>query len=918
MTELKTAAPSSTLDSPPPEAVRPRPSILMVDDQPARLLTYEAMLSGLGVDCVRALSGLEALEKLLKQEFAVILLDVEMPGMDGFELARTLREHPRLERTPIIFVTGVHVSELDQLKGYEVGAIDYISVPVVAEILRSKVALLVELHQRRSELQALNRSLQETREKLEADHATRLAEKDAQLQAAFENHPDQLTVVMRPHRNEQGQIDDWVYLNANSNALKLLGIDRESFVGRRISEVLGDRAKQAIERCNRVHSSETPLRYEARFGATDMAITLFPAGNDMVISSAMDVTERKRAENALAETERRNRALFENAPVGIAHNAMDGRFEYVNQAFCDLVGYTADELCKLTWQHITHPDDIESDRVLGGRVISGELPYYTVEKRYMCKDGKSVWVSSFGNFVRDDAGRPVQGVAIIVDITERKLAEQAVRESRERLVMAKSAAQLGIYDWDIVANVVRWDDRVYELWGIDSTTAVNYEAFISGVHPDDISAVQASVDASLDPNGEGRYHSTYRVVNGRDGLTRWIEAAGNAVFEHGRAVRLIGTVQDITEKKVTEQKLRDNDRRKDEFLAMLAHELRNPIAPIRNAAEVLARLVGAEAPQRTLVEMIQRQGAHLSRILDGLLDAARITQGRIELRREVVSLVACAEHAMESVSSQVQSNQLNISFTRNGNPLYVFADRVRLEQCIGNLLSNAAKFTDAHGTVSVRLFVDGPHAVVEVKDSGIGIAPEFLPHVFDLFAQSERALDRAEGGLGVGLSVCKQLIEMQGGSVSATSEGIGRGSTFTLRVPLHDKPFELNMIDATGIESGRRVLVVDDNRDAADSLSMCLQLDGHSTKAVYSAESAIAQLKEFAPDVVLLDIGLPRMDGYQVARHIRAASSRVRMIALTGYGQEEDKQRTAAAGFDAHLTKPVDMTALRVALKVAD
>jgi signal transduction histidine kinase/DNA-binding response OmpR family regulator len=678
MSELKPQAPPTTFVPPPSDPVRPRASILMVDDQPARLLTYEAMLSGLGVECVRALSGLEALDKLLKQEFAVILLDVHMPDMDGFEVARAVREHPRLERTPIIFVTGVHVTELDQLKGYEVGAIDYISVPVVAEILRSKVALLVELHQRRAELKSLNEALRDTREQLEAEHARMLAEKDAQLQA-FEHHPDQITVVMRPHHNAAGEIDDWVYLNVNGKALDLLERERDAVIGRKVSDLFGVGAHQPIEHCTRVHTTGEPLRYEARVGNKDIAITIFPAGKDMVVSSGIDVTDRK-------------------------------------------------------------------------------------------------------------------------------LAEQALRESREQLV------------------------------------------------------------------------------------------------------------KDIAEKEAAEQKLRDNDRRKDEFLAMLAHELRNPIAPIRNAAEVLSRLVG-DSQSRTLVGMIQRQGAHLSRILDDLLDVARITQGRIELRREVVSLTSCIEHALEIVQPQVSANQLHVSFTRTAQPLYVHADRVRLEQCIGNVLSNAVKYTDAGGEVRVALFIEDANAVVEVQDSGIGIAAKFLPHVFDLFAQGERALDRPEGGLGVGLSVCKQLIEMHGGSVAGTSDGIGCGATFRLRLPLQEKPFELKMPDAPGVESSRRVLIVDDNRDAADSLAMCLQLDGHAAKAVYSAEGALEQLDMFAPEVVLLDIGLPRMNGYQVAQRIRAAGSSIKMIALTGYGQEEDKERTHAAGFNAHFTKPVDISALRCAIE---
>lgn len=777
MSELKTGA-SRAPDLPVSGGGRSRAGILMVDDQPARLLTYEAILTGLDVDCVRAHSGVEALEKLLKQEFAVILLDIHMPGMDGFEVARAVREHPRLESTPIIFVTGVRSSELDRLRGYELGAIDYISVPVVPEILRSKVAVLVELYARRRELQALN---------------------------------------------------------------------------------------------------------------------------------------RERAALALRETERRNRALVENAPVGIAHESIDGRFEYVNEAFCAIVGYSADDLRGMTWRQIMHPEDIEKDVVLRQRAITGELPHYTLEMRCIRKDGSAVWVSLFRNFVRDDGGAALQGVAIAIDVTNRKLAERALHESQERLVMAKSAAQIGIYDWDIEANVIRWDERVYDLWGFDPAMPVTYEMFASGVHPDDLRPTQQAIEKALDPNGAPRVTASYRVINRRDGTLHWIEGHGHAFFENGRAKRLIGTVQDITEKKIAEQRLRDSDRRKDEFLAMLAHELRNPIAPIRNAAEVLTRLVG-DAQSRALVSMIQRQGAHLSRILDDLLDAARITQGRIELRREVISVAGCIEHALEAVQPQIHADHLDLAFTRTAEPLFVHADRVRLEQCIGNLLSNAVKFSEPHGAIRVRLFAEDGNAVIEVRDFGIGIEPELVSSMFELFAQGARALDRAEGGLGIGLSVCKQLIEMHGGSVTGFSAGLGCGATFTLRIPLHREPEQARLPNMPEAEAARRVLIVDDNRDAADSLAMCLQLEGHQTKAVYSGEGALEQLGMFHPEIVLLDIGLPCMDGYEVASRIRSTNRGIRVIALTGYGQDEDRRRASAAGFDAHLVKPVDIAALRTTL----
>src|SRR5678816_2671673 len=256
-----------------PSSARPR--ILLVDDQPSRLLTYESILSGLGVECVWAFSGTEALGRLLKDDFAVILLDVNMPGMDGFEVARMVREHPRLERTPIIFITAINLTELDQLRGYEVGGIDYMAVPVVPEILRSKVAVLVELHRRRSELQHLNHALAEARAERDAEHAKVVAKKDSQLRALFE-HPTELTLVLRAERDADGEIADWAYVEANANALALLGKTREQLIGRRLRDVLPvDRADSVIVRCNRVLLTRSTEQYESRFGDRDFLATVF-------------------------------------------------------------------------------------------------------------------------------------------------------------------------------------------------------------------------------------------------------------------------------------------------------------------------------------------------------------------------------------------------------------------------------------------------------------------------------------------------------------------------------------------------------------------------------------------------------------------------------------------------------------------
>jgi two-component system, sensor histidine kinase len=359
-----------------------------------------------------------------------------------------------------------------------------------------------------------------------------------------------------------------------------------------------------------------------------------------------------------------------------------------------------------------------------------------------------------------------------------------------------------------------------------------------------------------------------------------------------------------------EDALRSADRRKDEFLAMLAHELRNPLAPIRTASELLARLLPPDPKTQAIVDIVKRQVIHLTRLVDDLLDVSRITQGRIQLQRRPLELGPIVAHAMESVEPLLRDKRHKVVVTSCFEPLFVDGDSARLVQCIANLLTNAAKYTDPSGEIRVELRSEQSRAVIVVTDNGVGMSKELLPRIFELFVQSERSLDRSEGGLGIGLSVVQRLVEMHGGQVAAASAGPGRGSTFQISLPTIAAPKQGRNQPSRPAMEPKRVLVVDDNVDAAASLAEFLRLDGHEAEAVYSAKGALEAIATFSPDVVLLDIGLPEMDGCEVAKRIRAGGSSVRLVALTGYGQDEDVQRTHAAGFDAHLVKPVDFVLL--------
>ena len=379
----------------------------------------------------------------------------------------------------------------------------------------------------------------------------------------------------------------------------------------------------------------------------------------------------------------------------------------------------------------------------------------------------------------------------------------------------------------------------------------------------------------------------------------------------GEVAAVAGITRDITERKQMETALRESDRRKDEFIAMLAHELRNPVAPIRNAGEILFQLATDER-QVALAGVLKRQTEQLSRLLDDLLEVARVTQGRIELRREIVAIQACVQMAVEAVEPMIKERHQRLTVTREGLSVFVDADKVRLTQCIANLLTNAAKFTPSNGDICVNSRVEDGHAIIEVSDTGVGITADLLPQIFDLFVQGQRSLDRSEGGLGIGLSVCKRLIEMHGGHVTGSSDGAGQGATFAIQLPLaREEEFAARETLPQASKAARRILVVDDNKDAADSLAALLEIDGHQVKAVYTAEAGLEEVDLHKPELVFLDIGLPRISGYEVVRRIKATHPLIYISALSGYGRPEDTQRAVDAGFDAHLVKPVDFDVLR-------
>jgi signal transduction histidine kinase len=395
------------------------------------------------------------------------------------------------------------------------------------------------------------------------------------------------------------------------------------------------------------------------------------------------------------------------------------------------------------------------------------------------------------------------------------------------------------------------------------------------------------------------------------------EAAHEKTIAEEQAQRADELARNVAERIRAEEQLREADRRKDEFLAMLAHELRNPIAPILNALHLLREEGGTPTAEQAR-EVAERQVKHLARLVDDLLDVSRISSGKIQLRRSLVDLGRIVGRAAEAARSTIAVRRQELSVSLPDEPMPLVADEARMEQIFSNLLNNAAKYTEPGGRIAIEASREEKLGVVRVRDNGIGIAPALLPHIFDLFRQDERSLERSQGGLGLGLALVRRLVELHGGSVSASSEGVGKGSEFVVRLPLRGSGSIREGIGggSSAVETAptpeesrpKRVLVVEDNIDGARLLARLVQSRGHETRVANDGPTALDLARTERPEVVLLDIGLPGIDGYQVAEQLRSMEGmeRTLILALTGYGQETDRQRSQSAGIDLHMVKPVD------------
>jgi PAS domain S-box-containing protein len=751
-------------------------------------LALRTVLEGLGQDLVEARSGEEALALAAKEEFAVILLDVQMPGLDGFETVGRLRERELLRHTPIIFVTAHDLDRSQVELGYSLGAVDFLVKPIIASALKAKVHALVELHREKQ------RTVREAN----------------QLRLLVQTATDYAIFVLDP----EGHIATW-----NPGAERIKGYRADEIIGQHFSRFY---PQEAVDRRWPQHELEVAKR--------------------------------------------------------------EGRFE--------------DEGWRLK------------------------------------KDGSQFWANVVITALRDETGRLVGFSKITRDLTERRRAEENARallleetarkaaeqnariveEQRERLHVTLESIGDAVISTDAGGRVTFLNPVAQRLtgWDLQDAEGQPLEEVFQIINESTRRAVEnPGVHALQHGSIVGLANHTL-LLNRKGGETPIDDSAAPMRDSAGRVIGVVLVFRDITEQKLAEQALRDADRRKDEFLATLAHELRNPLAPIRNSLQILKlpRVDMATALRTT--EVMERQVQHLIRLVDDLLDVSRVMRGRIELRKERIELSAIIARAVEITQPLIESQGHHFETKVLPQSLLLNADPIRLAQVIGNLLTNAAKYTEPNGQIWLTAQREGSEAVVRIRDNGIGIAPDMLPHVFELFVQADHATTRSQGGLGIGLTLARTLVELHEGSVSARSDGLGKGAEFIVRLPIvdseKDQAEEVEDAHPPAASTGYRLLVVDDNRDAAESLAVLLRFQGHEVRVVDNGAEALELMKTYAPVMIFLDLGMPGMDGYEVARRIRqqSPSPRVVLAALTGWGQEDDRRRSREAGFDHHVVKPME------------
>jgi PAS domain S-box-containing protein len=626
------------------------------------------------------------------------------------------------------------------------------------------------------------------------------------------------------------------------------------------------------------------------------------------VNLLIDVTDRQQA----ADARELLAAIVQSSDDAIVSKTLEGIITSWNKGAERIFGYTAEEAIGHSITMIIPPERLSEEHDFLAKIRRGEAVDH-LETVRIRKDGKLIDISVTVSPVRDRTGRIVGASKVARDITVRKRTSEALSESEDRFhTLADNIAQLA---WmaDPDGALFWYNKRWFDYTGT-TLEQVQGSGWRQVHHPDHLNRVAQKFSQCI---RKGQVWEDTFPLRGKDGTYRWFLSRAIPIRDAaGNVLRWFGTNTDITAQREAEEALRDADRRKDDFLATLAHELRNPLAPICNSLHILGLAQDLDPAVAKIREIMERQTKHLVRLVDDLLEVSRITQGKIELRTELVELAAVIRSAIETSRPMIDAGGHQLAISQPPTPVTIEADPMRLAQVFANLLNNAAKYTPPGGQIWLSASVDAGAALIEVRDNGHGIPSEMLPRIFEKFTQLDSPSSLQHGGLGIGLALARSLVEMHGGQITASSEGLGRGSRFTVRLPmaLHSAPPALPAENGPATEPPprRHFLVVDDTRDSAYILSKLLEALGNRVTTANNGREALELARSERPDVVISDIAMAEMDGYQLARLLRQepALQHTVLVALTGYGSAADRERTKAAGFAHHLVKPVGVEAL--------
>lgn len=623
-----------------------------------------------------------------------------------------------------------------------------------------------------------------------------------------------------------------------------------------------------------------------------------------------DITARRAAERQLIESRERLRITLESIGDGVIATDAEGRVSFANPVAQRLLGYPAEQtvgrplrdVFKIVNEFTREPVENPVERVLRDRQVVG-LSNHTILIR---PDGVEIPIDDSAAPIQDHEGTLAGVVLVFRDISESRRAEK----SHATLAAIVQSSDDPIISKDLNGRIMTWNFAAERLFGYREDEVIGQS--ITLIIPPDRLDEEVEILRRIRQGERMEHYETVRMR--KDGTAVEISLTVSPVkAADGSIIGASKIVRDITERRRFERQLREADRQKDHFIAILAHELRNPLSPIQNTIKVLQLERSDDRDLLHYCDLIEKETKHINRLLGDLLDSSRITQGKLSLQKERLDLSSAVNRAVEASRPAIDEAGLKLAVDLPSQPLIVEADPMRLAQVFSNLLNNAAKFTESGGAIRITTEHQGNRAVVRVKDSGIGIAPELMPKIFEMFVQGETVMERRHGGLGLGLTLARDIVELHGGTIEVKSDGLGHGSEFAVSLPLAALPRPIESGRAAAIKMAaasvpRRIVIVDDSKNQVLSLERLFKRMGHDVRVAYDAAGAVQVMEEFLPDFALIDIGLPGVNGYDLARRLReqAQFRNVTLIAQTGWGREEDRNQARAAGFDYHLVKPID------------